>query len=144
MATGSIHPAGKVRIKFSESYALRQTYTAGANLKMGQPVKVSGDGIVEAVSAVTDFCIGIVDVEGVTGERVTVLTNFTADQLGVAKGGALVAGGLVVADGTLDANDTPNFVAAVAGNFASHVVLVGGAGASEVRVGMLRTPFVVQ
>jgi len=142
-STGSIHAASKTLVLNKEHSAIYATLSAAEDLKAGASVKMTADNTVGVVTAATDLPIGKVVVGGDSGKKVTVLANASAILLGAAKGGALAAGALVRQDGTFNADDVPNYVAAASTHFADGVVKVGGEDTEEVEIFSLKQPFVV-
>ena len=141
--TGSIQPGSKTLRRFFELQSLDLTLLNGdaATLTEGQEVKISGNNTV-AKRAAADYPVGIVKIPGKSGERITVVTTLSADLAGVASAGAALAAGQFVAPtGNKNAAGQPEYAVATAGQYVLAVVLAGGAAGSEVRLGVLRTPF---
>lgn len=128
-------------MRYKETYGVHLTLVndSGGNLEPGQEVIINGDLTVDKRDAGTEFPIGVITVGGADGEKITVLTDFKTDVKGIAKGAPLTAGAFVKPDGTLGADNRVNFVATAAGDYASAVVLQGGAAAGEIYVGVLRS-----
>lgn len=144
MSTGSIQSPSKTITRFYETYALFLTLTngSGGDLVSGQEVYISANNAVSKRTLGTQFPIGTVTV----GKKpdiatVAVATVFQRDILGIANGGTLNAGSFVRQNGTVTATGQPQYVACAAGDYAMGIVLSGGTAGSEVRVGVLRSPF---
>lgn len=136
MSTGTVQNASKTLYKNIQTGAIRQTFTADADLVAGDSVKVSGNGLVDKAGA-TDLAVGVVLVGGLDGETVTVLVSaYVADALCVATGGAITAGSLVTFTGSAT-NGVPNVAEAVAGDVVKGIVLSGGNTNTEIRVGIV-------
>ena len=109
----------------------------------GQEVVLNGDLQVAHKTTATVIPIGIVDVGGADSELVTVATNFQRTLKGTAKLGAFTAGDLVVPNGTVGADGVPEYVAAVATNYAQAIVIKGGIADAQVELGILRSPILL-
>lgn len=144
MSTGTIQTPSKTIFKTSNGSAIRQTFTADGDLVQGQAVKLTGNGIVAVVENDTDKSVGVVEVGGLDGEKITVLvTAYVADQLVAnASGGSIAAGTLVKFKGTLNADNISEVDACVEGDMAQGIVLSGGADEAEMRIGVLHGLFV--
>jgi hypothetical protein len=119
------------------------TYTtANPNLKQGQFVKMtSNSNTVAAVSAGTDFPIGIVAVAPDKNNQLTVAHTSIIGTV-TAVGTGVTVGALVTSTGLVD--DYANFVPATSGNYATGVVLAtqGNYGTANTfyKIGLLHTP----
>lgn len=144
MSTGSIQNASKTISRYYETYLLYLTLTNGQVDKLinGQEVYISGNNSVTKRTTGTQFPIGVVSVGSVDHRTtVTVSTCLQRDLYCTAKGGTLAAGTFVKPNGNIAADGTPEYVATIAGDYASGIVLAGGAVDTEIRVGILRSPF---
>jgi len=151
MTTGSIQSEALTLSKHKETYMVFLTLTNndGAALQQGHEVYLNGDLQVAHRTAGDQFPIGNVDVAGANEELVTIATVFRQTMAAYnASGGAFTAGDFVRPNGTINANGRPEYVAATdenlttpaLGDWASAVVLQGGADTENVLLGILRTP----
>lgn len=142
MSTESIHAAPVTLSKHAETEAVRLTLTngSGAAIKEGREAVISGDLTITHRTLGTQFPIGIVTVGGPTSDKITVHTCFQRTLKAHAKGGTINAGTFVKPNGTYNADGTPEYVAAVAGDYVSAIVLKGGAVDTILELGILRTP----
>lgn len=143
MSTESIQNPSKTLSKHYESYGVFPSIIAGATIGVNQEVYISANNTVTKRSVGTQFPIGICTKGGVVGELVTIQANILRDTLGIAKGGTINAGVFVKPNGNVNANGIPEFVAAVAGDYANAIVLAGGAVDTEIKVWILRSAHIV-
>lgn len=141
--TGSIQSASKTVSRYKETYGVFLTLTNsdGADLRAGQEAVLENDLTVQHRTLGTQFPIGIVDVGGADGAKVTVHTCFQRTLQAIAKGGTINVGAFVKPNGTWNAAGIPEYVAVAAGDYASAIVIDGGAVDTEITLGVLRTPF---
>jgi hypothetical protein len=144
-SSGSVMSASKTLFKHEEHHLVHLSLinTSPAALRAGEEVniKAATNLSVEKRDAGADFPIGIVTVGGAVGERVTVATCLQRTVQAIAKGGTINAGALVKPNGVWNVAGLPEYVAAVATDFISAVVLSGGVVDSEITIGILRAPF---
>lgn len=112
-------------------------------LTQGQEVKLHTDGTIKKRGAGTDMPLGIVIVAAETTKRATVRTSFQAEVKGIAKGGTINAGTLVVPNGNKNADGYSEYVAAASGDYACAVVIKGGAVDTFITIGILSSFFKV-
>jgi hypothetical protein len=144
MATTSIQNASKTKSKYYEPHSLDLSLRNGSGERLidGQEVFISGANAVTKRTTGAQYPIGIVKVGGDNGEYVTVATSLTRDIKGIATGGTLAVGAFVRQNGTLNADGLPQYVAVTTGQYAMGIVLQGGTAGTEIRVGVLRVPFI--
>jgi len=99
----------------------------GAEIKAGTEVNLTGDNEVSIRDTATDRPFGVCEIGGADGEKVTVHVHGQRTLQVVATGGAFTAGDLVKYTGTHDANGVPNYVAAVASDLITALVIKGAA-----------------
>ncbi len=134
---GSIQSATKSFIKNADGGAIRETFTAGADLVAGNVVKISANGTV-AVATANDASIGVVVTGGLTGEKVVVLiTKYVATALCIASGGTIAAGAYVTFTGIDSTTGLPTAAATASTKEATAIVLRGGASGAEMVVGII-------
>ena len=138
MSTGSIHSASKTLHKQLALGLIHQTFTAGAEIKAGQPAKLTANATVEPAGPSDDF-IGSVIVGGKTGDLVTVLVSYTCDALVKITGASASVNQLVTYNGTVGTDGVPEVTIAASGELAKGIVLSGGSDGSEIRIGVLAT-----
>jgi hypothetical protein len=117
----------------------------GSSLAMGQGVRISGDAQVSAISApATQFPFGVASqpiAEDATGP---IRIHCKQVVRGVANGGALTAGDLVINAGTMYTtgleNPLPNYVVAATGGYAEGIVIRGAAENAVALIGWFDTP----
>lgn len=125
-----------------ERYALVMSFEngEGADLAQGEEVYVNDDFEVSKRDLGTDFPIGVVLKGASNGEQVTVLTNFSATGPAIIKTSATTAGSFVKPNGTLETDGRPQYIAAVANDYAQAIVLDGGSADQEIIIAHLRHP----
>ena len=125
--TGTIQGRQTTISKFFDNGGIRLSMTngEGAEIKNGSEVSISGDNEVELRDTATDRPLGIVEIGGLDGEKVTVHIFGQRTLKVVAKSGAFVAGDLVKYTGTQDADGVPEYTAAATGNLIVAHVIVG-------------------
>lgn len=145
--TYSVQDPSVTLTKYRETYALHLTLLNGEAaeaLNQGTAVYLSGNNTVKKLVDGSEFPIGVVFSGGAAGTKLSVEVGpCVRDLVGISKGSALASGDFAIADGTFDADGRPNYVAASAGAFANAIVIAGGAEDSEIRLGILRTPYTV-
>jgi hypothetical protein len=118
------------------------TFSAGAALKAGQEVRISGNNTVNTRTG-TQYPIGVVIADAANSENVAVRVNLAQDLAAIAKGGTINAGAFVKPNGSFNGDGTPQYVAATTGDYALGIVISGGAVDTVIRVGILKAPVVV-
>jgi hypothetical protein len=143
MTTGSVMNASLTLSRHKATYGVFITFTnsSGATLNAGQEVILENDLTVDKRSVGTTFPIGVVDVGGVDGDKVTVHTCFARTLKAVAKGGTINVGTFVKPNGTWNALGLPEYVAVANGDYASAIVIDGGAVDTVIELGVFQTPF---
>lgn len=129
----------KTLVQNSEKEGLILTLSAGANLKVGQEVRISGNNQVNTRIG-TQYPIGVAQSTVASGENVDVRVNLAQDLRAIAIGGTLTAGQFVKPNGTFSSEGLPQYVATATGDFAIGIVISGGVANSEIRVGILKAP----
>jgi hypothetical protein len=144
MATTSIQNAPKTKKKYYEPHSLDLTLRngSGGDLIDGQEVFLSAANTVNKRTGGAQYPVGTVKIGGENGKLVTVATSFVCDMKGIATGGNIATGAFVRQNGTLNAEALPQYVVAAAGEFATGVVIAGANSGLEIRVGVLRVPFI--
>jgi hypothetical protein len=118
------------------------SFIAAAPIKAGQEVYLSANNTVAIRTLGTQLSIGVVSVGTATaGERVTVKTTFNRVIQGIAKGGTLAVGATVKPNGnTSVADELPEYVATVSGDWAEAIVIKGGVVDTIIEVAILKAP----
>jgi hypothetical protein len=141
--TGSVMNASITLSRHKATYGVFLTLvnSSGATLNAGQEVKLENDLTVDKRSVGTEFSIGVVDVGGADGEKVSVHTPFNRTLKAIAKGGTLNVNTFVKPNGTWNAAGLPEYVVAVNGDYVSAIVIDGGAVDTVIELGILMCPF---
>ncbi len=113
---------------------------SGSALVPGQEVYISADLSVSKRTG-AQFPAGVVTVGGADGKYVSVYTPFSRTIQAHSKGGTINFGTFVKPNGTVNADGMPEYVAAVAGDYASALVIDGGNVDTEIMIGILTAPF---
>lgn len=129
-------------ISMSDDSNLTMSFATSTDLKNGTFVKITGEGTVGPVTAVTDIPLGIViSSSEVKGEkRVVVQTPFQMLVKGQASG-AVTVGNNLDAEAFDIATELMKYKAHAAGNFIVGVALSTAATTEAVAVGVLRVPY---
>lgn len=141
--TGTVDSSAPQVITDQVSDALQLSFvnSSGAALTQGQEVTLKSDGTLDKRDAGTDKPLGIVMVGAVDGARATVRTPFIAVVNAIAIGGTINANTYVKPNGTKNSDNYPQYVACAAGDYASALVIKGGAVNTVIKVAILNAPF---
>lgn len=144
--TGSIESEAPQVVTDWKSDALQFGFTndSGVELKQGREVILKTTGLLDKRSAGSEIPLGVVVIGGIDGARCTVRTGFTAAIKAKAIGGTLNAGTYVVPNGNVDSDGIPEYIAAVAKDYATGYVIKGGAANASIKVGILDTAVTVR
>lgn len=138
--TGTVEGAAPEVLSDMRNEALQWGFTnsnAGPMVQ-GQEVFLKSDGTVDLRVDGSKPPLGVVIIGGETTKRVTVRVFATALAMGIAKGGTVVAGTMVVPDGTLDAtNKYPGYKTAVSDDLSCGLVIKGGTVNSVIKVAII-------
>ncbi len=137
MATETFKVANKTIVHENEYV----TFQTSQVLEVGQEVYISANRTVSKRTAGTQVPIGTVSTPSRTGDTNTVVKTFFSRVIqGIAKGGTIAAGTFLKPNGNVSAADQlPEYVAAAANDYASAVVINGGAVDSIIEIGVFES-----
>lgn len=123
----------------------RLTMTAvndsGARLNPGTEVILKSNGTLDKRDAGTEFPLGVVEIGADNGNRPTVSLNGNMLMEVAPSTGTINAGTFVKPNGTVNAAGYPVVVAAVAGDYASMLVVKQATAPALIKVLVLHSPF---
>lgn len=140
--TGTVENEAPMVITDLRHDALQIGFQNGSSneLTSGQEVSLKSSGAIEERSVATSVSLGIVIVGAKPNFKATVRTNFTAIINGVADGGAVAPGDLLVPTGTKNSDGIPSYEQAAAGDYSIALAIKGGATGDAIRIGILNAP----